>query len=262
VTTLRLSVGHNQEMMRAGFPVEVEPWPAILCSFPYLGTLDRLRDRLGFRDWSMDSGAFTAHQKGVAVDLDAYIACCQERLATDPKLVEVFALDAIGDPRRTLENTERMWAAGVPAIPCYHYGEPVDYLLHYAARYPKIALGGMAMLKGPGRLAVIRQCFARVWPHLVHGFGITHERQLMAVPWHSVDSSSWESNVARYGRPVSLGLAHRHQTNGEGKRHRVLVNYRDMARLEVERFLDLERQAQARWGPDLARMTGAQGSPA
>ena len=41
--------------------------------------------------------AFSAHNSGRTIELAAYIEICKELIATDDKLVEVYALDVIGD---------------------------------------------------------------------------------------------------------------------------------------------------------------------
>ena len=120
--------------------------------------------------------------------LDDYIARCRQLLAEDPTLTEVYALDVIGDHEGSLRNCEAMWSAGVPAIPCYHYGEPEHILLAMAQQYPKIALGGAVGLRSTVKLRWAQQCFARVWPKRIHGFGFGSEKHILALPWHSVDS--------------------------------------------------------------------------
>ncbi len=150
--------------------------PALLVSYVFHKRFLKLRSDYVYRDWVMDSGAFSAKNSGVEIDLQEYIDTCQELLETDPKLSEVFALDVIGDWRASVKNYETMWKAGVPAIPAYHIGEPEELLLDLASAYNKIAVGGMAKLRGHTKLQFAEQCFARVWPVKVHGFGVGQER--------------------------------------------------------------------------------------
>src|SRR6185437_11816734 len=159
--------------------------PALLVSYVYLAPFLKNRHRYRYRDWVMDSGAFSAHNSGTGVRLADYTDCCLRLLAEDPTLTEVFALDVIGDWKASLKNCEAMWAAGVPAVPCYHVGEPESVLLGLARDYPKIALGGCVGYRDKDLFAA--NCFARVWPKAVHGFGFGSEKSLMALPWHSVD---------------------------------------------------------------------------
>lgn len=255
MTVLRLAVGHNANMMLHGFSPEDPELAAMLCSYFYLWKFDKFRDRLAVRDWSLDSGAYSAYNIGERIDLVAYTDVCRERLASDPQLVEVFALDVIGDHDQSRRNVEVMWEHGVPAIPTYHYGEPEALLTHYAQNYPKMALGGIANLRGGDRHRWLRQCFARIWPTLVHGFAVTAASDLLCVPWHSVDSSSWQM-PAQYGGSKALKI----NPGGRmvGNSHvKMRTSYKAMARPEVNWYLRLERQAKAKWGAMLATAEAA-----
>ncbi len=218
--------------------------PALLVSYIYLEPFLKHRARYAFRDWVLDSGAFSAQQLGTVIDLHAYIATCQELLARDPQLTEVFALDVIGDWRGTLRNTERMWAAGVPAIPAFHVGAPWDVLLDLVRTYPKIALGGAVGYRA--KLPWAQQAFARIQRalgHLVpiHGFGFGSEAHLMALPWHSVDATNWEIGPCKFGRWNTFG-----QMSVRGSKQNL--------RAEVEWYLALERRARVRWRAEMAAL--------
>lgn len=218
-----------------------EDLPALLVSYFYYEQFKQNRPKYHFRDWVMDSGAFSAHNSGAVIDLKAYIDCCKELMATDPQLTEVFALDVIGDWKGTLKNTEKMWKAGVPAIPCFHYGEPWDVLLGYAKDYPKIALGGCVGRRDKDKFA--QQCFARVWPKKIHGFGFGAERSLMLLPWHSVDATNWEIGPCKFGRWASFGNA---SISVRGSQQNL--------RAEVEWYLDLERRTRVKWKKEMKQL--------
>src|SRR5262245_15573164 len=117
---------------------------SLLVSYYYLDRFLRgkVRFNYNFRDWVMDSGAFSAHNSGKVISLEKYIEVCLKLLAEDKQLTEVFSLDVIYNPEASVENTEKMWQAGVPAIPTFHFGEPWEFLQEMAKQYPKIALGG------------------------------------------------------------------------------------------------------------------------
>jgi hypothetical protein len=201
----------------------------------------RRRHHVAVRDWFMDSGAFSAWNSGKQIDLQQYTETCKELLATDPRLTEVAALDVIGDWRASLRNTERMWEAGVPAVPAFHLEEPEDVLVHLANTYPKIALGGAT---GRARMEWARQCFARVWPKAIHGFGFGVPELAMELPWHSVDCTTWMVSN-RFGRYAYT-------------RQSVRCPPKDVTRIgvtsEVRFFLELERKLQQRWAPALAQL--------
>lgn len=165
-----------------------EQYPGLLVSFFYLKQFLKNRHRYCYRDWVMDSGAFSAHNSGVTIDLKDYIETCKQLMVEDPFLTEIYSLDVIGDWKGSLDNTEKMWAEGVPAIPCFHAGEPWSALMDMAKRYPKIALGGVALANAKKKLEWAKQCFARVWrqvgPKKFHGFAFCYESAVLGLPFH------------------------------------------------------------------------------
>lgn len=213
--------------------------PALLVSYVYLTSFLQRRANVFYRDWVLDSGAFSAHMSGTEIRLQDYIDTCKRLLETDPTLTEVYALDVIADWRATLRNTEEMWRQGVRAIPTYHRGEPVDYLRGIARDYPKIALGGVARARPAEKIDFALKCFSHIWPKRVHGFGYGMEKALMAVPFHSADATSWEMGPCAFGRWNSLGgkLSVR-------KHHNITA--------EVVWYLEMERRIQARWRKEMA----------
>lgn len=214
--------------------------PALLISYYYLKQFLANQHRYHYRNWVMDSGAFSAYNSGAVIDLQAYIDCCKQLMATDPTLIEIYALDMIGDWRISLKNTEKMWRQGVPAIPCYHFGEPWDVLKSLARDYPKIALGGVAVKKG-GKNDWAGQCFARIWPKKIHGFAFGSEKAILLYPFHSTDATSWEIKPCRFGRWNAFG----------GQRVSVRGSSQNL-RAEVLWYLELERKARERWKKEMA----------
>ena len=186
-------------------PRHVKNKPALLVSYVYLPQFKRERHRYRIRNWSMDSGAYSAHNSGKTIELEKYTAVCSELLAKDKGLVEVFALDVIGDFEASARNSEWMVSQGVPAIPTFHFGEPEDMLFHYAEKYPKIALGGCVGVPQRTKREWHEQCFARVWPKLIHGLAVGNQSGVLNLPWDSVDASSWERGPTAYGRWRTYG---------------------------------------------------------
>ena len=236
--------GDNVLLGRNGVaPLPDTHLPALLVSFYYLKQFDEHKHRYRYRDWVMDSGAFSAHNSGADIDLQEYIDCCKQRMAKDPKLVEVYALDVIGDWKASLKNTEEMWKQGVPAIPCYHINEPWSVLKGLAKDYPKVALGGVALLRGGKKLLWAKQCFARVWPKKIHGFGFGTEKAVLTLPFHSTDATSWEVRPCRYGLW--------HGIIGTNSRCSVRGSTQNL-RAEVEWYLDMEDRARKKWKKEMA----------
>lgn len=212
--------------------------PALLVSNAYAPVFDRQRDKLHFRDWTMDSGAYTAMNAGTPARLGEYLEVCHRRLAEDPQLTEVFALDVIGDWRATIRNVEAMWEQGIPAIPTFHVGEPDHVLDHLAATYPKIAIGGA--VRYGAKLAWAEQVFARVWPKPIHGLGFGSERFMQRLPFHSCDASNWEF------RPLATGV-----WPGLGGKLSVRGSSQNL-RSEVLYYLGIEERLRFRWRNEMA----------
>lgn len=149
----------------------------------------------------LDSGAFSAHSLGVAIDIDAYCRYIIENkdiLRVDGDAVMASVLDGIGDARKTYDNQRYMELQGAKPLPCFHYGEDPRYLDVYVAGYEYITIGGLV-----GRSQKDAQTWLdRMWDnHMldrsgrarlkVHAFGMTSPDLMKRYPWHSVDSSSW-----------------------------------------------------------------------
>lgn len=220
-----------------------ESAPALLISFAYLDGFEKERHNFMFRDWALDSGAFSAMNMGTIIKLDDYIEKARELQATDPELTEIFALDVIGDWRATVKNTESMWAAGVEAIPTFHGGQPWDVLKGLARDYPKVAIGGVAMRNKAVKLKLASEVFARVWPKRIHGFGYGADVYLETFPFHSVDATNWEVRTCKFGQWAAFG----NQNLG-------ISGSEQNLRVEVEHILTTERRARSRWAREMEKL--------
>ena len=152
-----------------------------------------------YPDVFLDSGGFSAATQGVTIDMDAYIAYIKKY----KHLFTTYAnLDVIGDAKKTLRNHQIMESAGLTPIPVFHVGEDFSYLASYIESHPYIALGGMVpyMRDSKGKLMPwLIKCFKMARGKSVfHGFGCTSWKVMKALPWYSVDSSSWGAGF-RYG---------------------------------------------------------------
>jgi|GEM_PF-2173349 len=244
--TVRLAVGGGKGRQDRCFMPNPEHYgqpPALLVSyFYYKSEFQKIQHAWTYRDWVLDSGAFSAHNSGADIKLQEYIDFCLNATIEYNNLTEIYALDVIGDWRASLANTEAMWAAGVEAIPTYHYGEPEDLLRSLARDYPKVALGGAVGLAAPTKLQWAKQCFARVWPKQLHGFGFGAEQYAMALPFHSVDASSWMFAQASFNKQEHLGggrILYKRKEDGGEPPH--------LFRASVEYYLGIERRVSGRW---------------
>ena len=219
--------------------------PALLVSYVYLEPFLKNQSRYCYRDWVLDSGAFSAHNSGKEIRLQDYIDKAKQLRDSDPTLSEVFALDVIGDWRASIRNTEEMWRQGIEAIPCWHAGEPEDVLRGIARDYPKIALGGVAKTRAAAKKKIAEQVFARVWPKKIHGFGFGSEDMVLAFPWHSVDATNWEMGPCAFGRWNAFG-----KMSVRGSKQNL--------RAEIEYYLDVERRARIKWRKQMAELEASE----
>lgn len=241
MTTVRLAVGGIVSEARH-FRNLTTP-PGILVSYYYLKGFSADQQIYNYRDWVMDSGAYSAWSNNAVIDLDEYIEKCKELLAIDPTLKEVYALDVIGDWQASKKNVEKMWNAGVPAIPCFHMREPESLLLHYAKDYPKIAFGGMVGTSFKQKNVWAKAMMSKVWPKKVHGFGLGSESTVLSIPFHSVDSTNWLA-------PQKFGSRFK---NFRGKISLKPGSNWDLSS-EIEWFVKLEERARHRWAKQMKEL--------
>lgn len=151
----------------------------------------------------LDSGAFSAWTQKTSIDIHEYINFIKEHA----DILEVYAnLDVIGiggkQPNRltaekTLENQRIMEAAGLNPLPCFHFGEPFEFLQYYVDNYDYLALG-VAGNSGSAIIPWLDECFGKYIcdengiPKIkIHGFAITSLKAMLRYPFYSVDSTSW-----------------------------------------------------------------------
>ena len=146
-----------------------------------------------------DSGAFSAASQGAQIDIADYAAWVK-RWA---HLLTTYAnLDVIGDADATDRNQKTLEDLGLAPLPVFHTGSDMGHLKKLVERYQYIALGGMVpFMRFPKRIMPwLIKCFKLAQGRAVfHGFGATSWTVVKALPWYSVDSSSWGTGF-RYGQ--------------------------------------------------------------
>ena len=162
-----------------------------------------------YPDVFADSGGFSAMTQGVTIDINAYATWVKRW----KHLFAVYAnLDVIGNPDVTWRNQQTLEDAGLTPLPVFHTGTDFKWLEHYIERYPYMALGGMVpYMKFPKKIMPwLIMCFRLAEGRTVfHGFGATAWKVISALPWYSVDSSSWGQGF-RFGQvPLFDGKAGR-----------------------------------------------------
>lgn len=176
----------------------------ILLSYWYYkdSDLDALFERYftkPYPDVFADSGAFSADSQGAVIDWRAYAGWIQRW----KHLFCTYAnLDVMGNPAATAENQANLEGLGLSPLPVFHTKSPWVVLEKLIERYPYIALGGMVPYMRYPKVIMpwLIQCFKRAEGRAVfHGFGATSWEVLSALPWYSVDSSSWGQGF-RFGQ--------------------------------------------------------------
>ena len=146
----------------------------------------------------LDSGAFSAFNQNVDIDLKKFIEFVQ---ANKVKFEVIASLDDITSYKKSIENFRIMKAEGLNPIPCFHIGEPDWVLEEYIESSSYIALGGIAKQNKITRKIWLDRIFTK-YPDQTkvgfHGFGIQARDIIQLYPWKSVDASSCHV-MARFG---------------------------------------------------------------
>lgn len=223
--------------------------PSLLVSYAFLRGFLKNIEQYAMREWVLDSGAFSAMNSGKVVTVDGYLGAIKDLRKLPKRLQpsEIYALDVIGDAGASLKNCQEMAARGEPAIPTYHYQDKDPGVLkEMIATYDKIAIGGVAKANHNIKLKFCEWVFSLAWPKKIHGFGCASERLVLSLPFHSVDSTSWESGPCCYGNWRGLGGKGRLSWRGSNQNLRV----------EIEWYLDLEERARWRWRKEMKLLEG------
>lgn len=242
MTTIRLAMAGPPKALNAVMTSqELHKKPALLVSYVYFDNFQKCRNDAGFRDYMLDSGAFSAHNSGKNIRLEDYIEFCRNLSLKDSKCKEIVCLDVIGDGVASLRNAERMTAAGLNIVPVYHFGSDIEILKHYLKRYDKIGLGAVVGRSSKAITPFLDKIFSLAWPKKFHGFGMVRKDLLLKYPFHSVDSSSWEYAPTKFGQYKYYGKASIRGSN------QPLVG-------EVRYYLELEERVSHRWAKELRKL--------
>lgn len=142
-------------------------------------------------DLLIDSGAFTAKTIGAVIDLDKYMEFLDENKAG---IFRYFALDVVGEPKKTADNLRIMRAAGFDPVPVHVLG---DEQKEMDALFAETDYVGCAGLRRPGRghckPDYLRQKMEWAKGRDVHWLGYTNKRQALKHMPYSMDSSNFNN---------------------------------------------------------------------
>lgn len=93
------------------------------------------------------------------------------------------------------EIRKRYHDAGFSPIPVYHpMVDPYEYFDELCEGFDRVAVGNIAFAETKDRLAIVNDVRQRAkrYPHVwMHGLGYTPDERVIALPWDSMDSSTW-----------------------------------------------------------------------
>lgn len=185
----------------------------------------------------LDSGAFSAFQRGITVTVPDLIAWYRDMAHLNPIMA---GLDVLYDAESTRANCEQMRDAGLDVFPTVHLGSDPRLVRQYAqAGWPRLALGGLVNRRVPikARANWVLQC-QRVAAEngvMLHGFGwspVGRATLETVRRFTTVDSTSWNRGTKYGTAPLVVG-------------HEIKVfNVRD-DRLAIYRTLTKDRELRA-----------------
>ncbi len=167
----------------------------------------------------IDSGAFTAHTKNKAIDVNEYIGYINSFTSPDVFFVQLDHIPGIfGMPRtkeHVTESAEKSWENFIYMVdkvnrpdrllPVFHLGEDLKYLerilnTQFNGKYlDYIGFGGLSIRSNRDRDVHLERAKRVVKgsknPNVkVHAFGVTTFKLLEKYPFYSCDSSTWIQN--------------------------------------------------------------------
>ena len=168
----------------------------------------------------IDSGAFTVWNKGLNIDLNAYIEFCKEAPAADyyvnldvipgtPGKIHAAKPSDIDDAcKRGWDNYQKM-LKHLPfekVIPVFHQHDKPEWLVNMIEfGCPYVGISPANDRSSTQKIGWLNR---DVLPHILgsdgkpvvktHGFAVTSFRLMKFFPWYSVDSSTWVK-LAGYG---------------------------------------------------------------
>ena len=162
-----------------------------------------VRDRMSWREHVLannvelvlDSGAFSAWNKGITLDVNEYITFIKNNLDV---ISAYFTLDVVGDPEATAANTAAMRAAGLDPIPVYHVQSDLSVLEAIVKEgHNLIGIGGSVKMAKAARMEKMAAIFDQFPNENFHLLGGGSAELLAAFDWYSADATTW-INARKY----------------------------------------------------------------
>lgn len=187
-----------------------EQYPASLVTYAYPGDIDAWHQfwRLVPKQHVIiDSGAFTAHSKGISISVEELCEFIIEFKKSYSYLqsTHFMTLDVKGDQAQTWKNFHRMQALGIETMPVLSGAQATLKDIDRAFEHEYIAAGNL--VGGPAcQKQILDKIFNRAMAYndkhgripKIHLLGLTQGWSCNRYPAYSCDSSSWLAPF-RYG---------------------------------------------------------------
>ena len=99
-----------------------------------------------------DNGAFSAWTKGVRMDVEGYVAWC-EQWHRHPGFDWALIPDVIDGDEASNDAMLREWPGHIRGVPVWHMHETVERLMRLCLEWPIVALGSSGEWRVPGTVA-------------------------------------------------------------------------------------------------------------
>lgn len=173
----------------------------VMTTYAYPGIFAKTLRFGAFKHIMLDSGAFTAFEKGIEIDIDDYAAFVNEHKDV---IDSAITLDVIGDGDATRRNWEYLRdVKGLDVVPAYSAGIGWEYLQYYYNRADYITIGGMAggTVNPKSLISFFTDLFHRFPNRKYHPLGINSLPVIQRFPFYSCDALTWR-NGSRFGQLV------------------------------------------------------------
>lgn len=162
----------------------------------------------------IDSGAFSAFNSGVHIDIQEFIAWHKQLEKECPQIKIKAGLDDIENPENNFKNQQITDAAGLQLFPTYHRQDPeanLDWILE--GKYPLVGFGGLAG-GGLSEADAIEEWLERAYSRIcdsegratvqTHLFGVANIVFLQRFPAWSNDSAGalWTGSYGKMTLPA------------------------------------------------------------
>ena len=221
----------------------------ILVSYWSMSKRKEIPDLSAFENIFLDSGGFSARNSGAEISVALYSAFIKRHG------FKTYANLDLKETEDTLLNQKFLEAIGLNPIPVYHMDEWLEkkesLLDDYIAKYPYIAVGGVAGVRNTANLIdkYLSFVFSKTQNKVkVHGFGMTALRIIKKYPFYSVDSTNW-LNGGKFNDVVRFRNGKILSTNVYKPLHSKIRNGKNIREiLKIEKFVtDLWKERGVVW---------------